>query len=330
MIKHSDFRPARGLSNRHIQTLLPALGFVPTPQPAIRREVLPLPDSDSLALDWLDAPSKDDAPILLVLHGLEGSSQSSYARCLLDASHARGWRAVVMNFRDCGDHRNRLPRRYHAGETGDIEFVAKTLRSRFPNAPLVYAGFSLGGNVLLKHLGESTNNAVCDAAVAVSVPFELQQASDSISSGFSKIYQFHLMRNMKLALERKFSKDSAPFNMEKALSTTTFEQFDDLVTAPLHGFDGKDDYYNSCSSRQFLSHIEKPTLIIHSVDDPFMNQSMVPSGAELSLTVTLELSQTGGHVGFIQGPYPWRLSYWLPERIMQFLETSLHKKSSAA
>ncbi|MFK8054448.1 MAG: hydrolase [Woeseiaceae bacterium] len=319
MILRSEFKPAPGFGNRHWQTLLPALGLVETPNPPTRREILPLPDGDSLALDWLAKDASPDAPLLVILHGLEGSSESSYAKGLIAEAASRHWQAVVMNFRDCGDHRNRLSRRYHAGETGDIEFLASELRTRLPNAPMFYAGFSLGANVLLKHLGESADEARCIAAVGVSVPFELQMASDSISKGFSKLYQWHLMRNMKKALRRKFDPMTAPFDFDAAMKTSTFEAFDDLVTAPLHGFDGKDDYYSSSSSRQYLKSISRPTLVIHAEDDPFMNTDMIPTAKELSSSVVLELSDKGGHVGFIEGDAPWRLHYWLPKRIAHFL-----------
>lgn len=324
MIIDSEFRPATGFSNRHLQTLLPVTGLVPTPTPPMRREVVPLPDGDTLALDWLVAnAAPGDAPLLIVLHGLEGSSQSSYARCLLAEAGRRDWHAVVMHFRDCGDHRNRLARRYHAGETGDIEFVIDLLLQRFVDSPLLLAGFSLGGNVLLKHLGESGLAHPCAAAAAVSVPFELQIASDSISKGFSRVYQRHLMRNMKRAIRRKFTPAAAPFDYAAAMRTTTFEQFDDLVTAPLHGFAGKDAYYDSASSRQFLGSIGRPTLIVHAIDDPFMHPSMIPDDDELSANVTLELSATGGHVGFISGDGPRSLHHWLPQRLFAFFGQSL-------
>ncbi|MEN7342512.1 MAG: hydrolase [Pseudomonadota bacterium] len=323
MIRESAFRPAPGLGNRHLQTLLPALGLVPTPTPKTRREILALPDGDSLALDWLDTNAEDAAPLLMVLHGLEGSSESSYARCLLDVAQQRGWRALVMHFRDCGDHRNRLARRYHAGETGDLAFVADRLRERYPDNRQMFAGFSLGGNVLLKYLGENREGAHCDAAVAVSVPFLLQEASDAISQGFSKLYQWHLMRNMKRALREKFAPESAPFAYEAALRTTTFEEFDNLVTAPLHGFADKDEYYRKSSSRQFLIDIAKPTLVLHAVDDPFMTTTMIPEPHELSDQVLLELSRHGGHVGFITGNRMRERRYWLPERIGAFFEEQL-------
>lgn len=318
------FRPAWGLSNRHLQTLLPALGMVSTPRPRKRREIIELPDGDALAADWLAQENTDDsAPVLVVLHGLEGSSDSSYARGLLQAAGDAGWHAVVMHFRDCGDHRNRLQRRYHAGETGDIEYFIRHVRQSHATNRLFLAGFSLGGNALLKYLGENAATAGADAAVAVSVPFQLQRASDAISKGFSRFYQWHLMRNMKRALARKFQPATAPFDYAGAMASTTFEQFDDLVTAPLHGFDGKDHYYSASSCRQYLAAIEKPTLIIHATDDPFMSEDMIPAPDELSPSVTLQLSQHGGHVGFVTGTPPFSLRPWLPDRIVAFLAEQL-------
>ena len=320
------FRPARGLSNRHLQTLMPALGVVSTPRPRKRREIVALPDGDTLAVDWLAQESAGkDAPVLIVLHGLEGSSDSSYARGLLQAAGDAGWHAAVMHFRDCGDHRNSLQRRYHAGETGDIEYFIHHVRRRYGDNRLFLAGFSLGGNALLKYLGENAGRADADAAVAVSVPFELQRASDAISKGFSRFYQWHLMRNMKRALARKFAPGNAPFDYARAMNSKTFEQFDDLVTAPLHGFDGKDHYYTASSCRQFLGAIEKPTLIIHAIDDPFMSEDMIPSQDELSDSVTLQLTEHGGHVGFVTGNSPFSLRPWLPARIIGFFAAQLER-----
>jgi predicted alpha/beta-fold hydrolase len=322
VIIRSDFRPARGLANPHLQTLLPVLPFVRSPQPAAQREIITLPDGDTTAADWA-APTRDsappDAPVMIVLHGLEGSSESSYARWLLHEAAAIGWRAAVLHFRDCGGHPNRLPRRYHAGDTDDLAHFLGVVEQRYPRAPRYVAGFSLGGNALLKYLGQAGTEARCDRAVAVSVPFELQKASDRLSGGFSRVYQWHLMRNMRNAMRRKFDPRNAPFDFERAERARDFETFDDIVTAPLHGFSGKDDYYSSCSSRQFLRGIERETLIIHAEDDPFMSPDIVPGAAELSPAVTLELSRFGGHVGFITGDAAGKLGFWLPGRIINFM-----------
>lgn len=322
MIIRSEFRPARGLANPHLQTLLPVLPLVRSPQPAAYREIVTLPDGDTTAADWAGLTrdsAPDDAPVLIVLHGLEGSSESSYARWLLHEGAARGWRAVVLHFRDCGGHPNLLPRRYHAGDTADLAYFLGLIAARYPAAPRYVAGFSLGGNVLLNYLGQAGQRADCDRAVAVSVPFELQKASDRLSDGFSRLYQWHLMRNMRNAMRRKFDAQTAPFDFQRAERARDFETFDDIVTAPLHGFDGKDHYYSRCSSRQYLRGIDRDTLIIHAEDDPFMSPDVVPTADELAPAVTLELSRFGGHVGFISGAGSGGLGFWLPGRIIGFL-----------
>lgn len=320
------FSPARLWRNCHLQTLLPTTGLVRQAAVRYRRTVHRLYDGDSLAIDTLDQPDiAADAPTLVVLHGLEGSSDSTYARALVAAAGRLGWRALVMHFRDCGDHRNELPRRYHAGETADIDHFLSALRKQFDAAPIFVAGYSLGGNALLKYLGESTRPDTVDAAVAVSVPFELQGASDSISIGFSRLYQWHLMKNMKRSLVRKFDRLSAPFDFDAAMQCVTFEAFDDLVTAPLHGFAGKDEYYSACSSRQFLGTIATPTLIIHAMDDPFTHAGIIPTQREVSDHVTLELTANGGHVGFITGSSPSTWRFWLPERITRYFCHALQR-----
>ncbi|MEL7311496.1 MAG: hydrolase [Pseudomonadota bacterium] len=315
------FRPAKWLSNRHIQTLLPSLKLVRAPTIRWRREVFELPDTDTVALDWNDLPSAETpTALLVVLHGLEGSSESTYARGLAAAAARRGWLSVVLHARDCGGHPNRLSRRYHAGETADPGSVFNALVDRYPHLPLMACGYSLGGNTLLKYLGETGADNPVKAAVAVSVPFDLQGASDSISSGFSKLYQWHLMRNMKKSLVRKFTPNTELFDWQRAIRATRFEEFDDAVTAPLHGFANKDDYYGRSSSKQFLKSIATPTTIIHAIDDPFIAESLLPATSDISANVTLEFPENGGHVGFVEGGIPGRLRFWLPERICEHFE----------
>lgn len=309
---------------------MPSTGLISQPQVRYKRSLHHLYDGDTLAIDTLDQSDiARDAPTLVVLHGLEGSSDSTYARALIAAAGALGWHALVMHFRDCGDHRNALPRRYHAGETADIDHFLGALRKQQGDAPILVAGYSLGGNALLKYLGEAERPNTIDAAVAVSVPFELQGASDSISKGFSKLYQWHLMKNMKRSLARKFDRRSAPFDYDAAMKCVTFEAFDDIVTAPLHGFAGKDAYYNDCSCRQYLRNINTPTLIIHATDDPFTHPGIIPTNSETSDSVTLELTQHGGHVGFVTGNTPSTWRFWLPNRITTFFAQSLSQLRQA-
>lgn len=324
VITRSAFEAPWWLRGRHVQTLFPSSPLGRIPRPAFEREVLELPDGDHLALDWLRPKAAvADAPLLLLLHGLEGSSDSTYARQLTAAAAGRGWNAVVMHFRDCGGVQNRLQRRYHAGDTEDLRTVLAAVGSRDAGiAPqrIFVAGYSLGGNVLLKYLGETGDAAAIDAAAAISVPFDLQNSADTLNRGRSRFYRWWLLRNMRAAVVRKFTPDSAPFDWAAAMRARDFETFDDIVTAPLHGFGGKDEYYGTASCGQYLHGIRRPTLILNSLDDPFMSPEALPAPETLSRHVTLELSERGGHVGFVGGAVPWRPHYWLPQRIMSFLE----------
>ena len=313
-----------------MQTVFPSLPLLRLPRPPLVREMLELPDGDVTVIDWLtEIPSTNEtSPLLIVLHGLESSAKSTYARQLLHAAFGCGWRAAVLHFRDCGDYRNRLPRRYHAGETSDLRYFLHKLRTDGHEGPLLAAGYSLGGNVLLKYLGESAADTPLLAAAAVSVPLNLHESSKALSKGISRFYQNYLLRRMKRSVTRKFNPHTAAFDWNRAMTATTFAEFDDAVTAPLHGFASKDDYYDRCSSVRFLSSIERPTLIINALDDPFMTAEVIPDGSRLSDFVTLEVSERGGHVGFIEGGTPWRPQYYLPGRIIRFLEVELAKQDT--
>lgn len=321
----SDFEPASWLRNRHAQTIYPSLSFAGAPHVQLRSEMLELPDGDVAVIDWLLAVPDDHLlrPFLVILHGLEGSADSNYAKQMLKAAEEHGWNAAVLHFRDCGDYRNRLPRRYHAGETNDLRYFLEKLRIEGQEGPMMAVGYSLGGNVLLKYLGEDGVTTPLHAAAAVSVPLNLHTCSDALNTGFSKIYQYHLLKRMKKAVRRKFDKHTAAFDWERTMSAKTFAEFDDAVTAPLHGFDGKQEYYDKCSSAGFLHQIERPTLIINSLDDPFLLPTIIPGVASVADCVTLEVSEKGGHVGFISGGTPWNPVYYLPHRIIDFLESQL-------
>lgn len=325
-IIESRFKPASWLKNAHAQTMYPSLPWSWRTRPLLRRETLELPDGDATAVDWMVAADDlpDSAPLLIILHGLEGSAGSSYARMLMEAALDRNWRSCVLHFRDCGDYRNRLPRRYHAGETNDLRhFLNELQRNREASGnagPLLAAGFSLGGNVLLKYLGESANETPIEAATAVCVPLNLHECAAALNIGFSRFYQRHLLKRMKRSVARKFNPHTAAFDWDRAMAAGTFDDFDDAVTAPLHGFNGKQDYYDRCSSARFLATVERPTLIINALDDPFMTPKVIPTADRLSASVTLEVAAHGGHVGFIDGGTPWRPTFYLPGRIIEFLE----------
>lgn len=326
-IIQSDFKPARWLRNRHLQTIYPALPWAYRPRPNLRREALELPDGDVTAVDWVVNATElpNTAPLLVILHGLEGSAESAYARMLMQTAKRLGWHCCVMHFRDCGDYTNRLPRRYHAGETNDVRYFLSKLDDSGLYGPLVAVGYSLGGNVLLKYLGESADDTPLKAASAVCVPLNLHRCSEALNTGFSKLYQYHLIKRMKSAVRRKFDPHTAAFNWQRAMDAKTFDEFDDAVTAPLHGFGGKQDYYDRCSSLHYLTTITKPTLIINALDDPFMTPDVVPAPDRLSDCVTLEISEHGGHVGFIDGGTPWHPSYYLPARLVAFLQPQIQR-----
>jgi predicted alpha/beta-fold hydrolase len=323
MIRAADFQPAHWLPGPHLQTLWPVL-CRRKPRPTLRRERLELADGDFLDLDW--TPGRQ-GPICIVLHGLEGSSDSGYARGLLAALTLGGWRGVVMHFRGCSGEPNRLRHSYNAGGTDDLAYVATLLRRREPDTFLACVGYSIGGNVLLKWLGEAGASAPVQAAVAVSVPFMLAAAAQRMKNGVSRIYQTYLLNHLRNSYRRKFrARPQPPVPLLELSKLRDFFEYDDKVTAPLHGYDGVDDYYTRASCRRYLQGIRVTTLIIHAVDDPFMLPSVVPSERELSDSILLELSPRGGHVGFVGGSSPWRADYWLEQRIPEFLTAATEKK----
>lgn len=290
------------------------------PKIKLRRERLELPDGDFIDLDWTKNKS---GPIVIVLHGLEGSSSSPYARGILKAIDTRGWRGVVMHFRGCSGEPNRLPRSYHSGDTDDLAYFVETLRQREPRAHLAVIGYSLGGNVLLKWLGKTHEQASVRAAVAVSVPFVLSYATERLQRGFSRVYQWKLLRTMHAGVMQKKQRMKMPLRIDDVTQLKNFRDFDEHVTARLHGFDSADHYYTVASSRQYLQGIAVPTLVLHARDDPFMTEKAIPRKDEFSKAVTLEVSTHGGHVGFVSGAWPWRPRYWLERRIPEFLANYL-------
>ncbi len=275
-----------------------------------------MPDGDFVDLCWT---MNENGPVVAVFHGLEGSIHSPYATGIMASLQRHGWRGVFMHFRGCSGEFNRLDRNYHSGDTGDIAYLIETLRSRFPDTPLAAVGYSLGGNALLKYLGESPRQHFLSAAVAVSVPFVLGIGADRLNQGISKIYQRHLIARLRRKMRAKYRDRQLPIPLDNLDKLTTFRLFDNQITAALHGFTGVDDYYQRSSSRQFLVHIDTATLIIHSLDDPFMTPAAIPREDELAPQVCLELSDKGGHVGFIGGKNPWQTHYWLEQRIPDFL-----------
>lgn len=324
MIIESTFKPAWWLSNAHAQTVFPTL-MRRLQAPFDRQERFELPDGDFIDLAWAVNGVPLDSPLVICLHGLGGGSNSKYIAGLLNAINRRGWRGVLMHFRGASEEPNRLPRAYHSGDTGDLNYLLYELARREPNTKKAVVGISLGGNVLLKWLGEQGQQSLIQAAVAVSVPFQLRVVADRINQGFSRLYQKYLLSQLRNVFTRKLQRygDTFPPFMQEMHSLNCFWTFDEHITARLHGFPSVHAYYREASSRPYLSHVMTPTLILHALDDPFMTPDVIPKEAELSSHIILELSQGGGHVGFVTGSVPGKPVYWLDQRIPKFLEDTL-------
>lgn len=312
-VLRSAFRPAWWLPGGHLQTLWPFL-FRPRALTPAACQRLDTPDGDFIDLAWY-GPAH--GPVVMLLHGLEGGQGSHYVRRCLRTLTDAGYRACLYQFRGCSGEPNRLARSYHSGDTVDLDFVLAQLRAE-GQSPAALLGFSLGGNVLLKWLGEQGEATGVHCAMAVSVPFLLGDAAERMASGLSRIYQRYLIDSLVAKCRDKFRRHGSPTRMPLQ-QLRTFRLFDDQVTAPLHGFNGVEDYYTKASSRPFIGRIRTPTLILHAADDPFMYPHTAPQAGELTDAVQLELTPRGGHVGFVGGRWPWRARCWFETRLLTWL-----------
>jgi uncharacterized protein len=326
-----DFRPAPWLRGRHLQTVWGRLARARTQVP-LRREAMTAPDGDTLFVDHLATDSPPGAPFLLLLHGLEGSSNSVYAQGILSLAARAGLRAAVLNFRFCARDPNDVdrsipndrPRLYHSGETTDFDFVARTLFARV-GRPLLVAGVSLGGNVLLKWLGEHPGDPTVAAAATLSVPYDLAEGDRYMARFPSKLYVRAFVKTLTAKAEnlmRRFPEAKERIALSRARRASTFRQFDDAATAPLHGFTGADDYYTRSSSLPLLGRITVPTLCISALDDPFVPPVSVERARRIaSPCVSFAVTSHGGHAGFVaaRGITPF---YWAEELIVDFLARS--------
>ena len=313
-----DYAAPRWLAGAHAQTIYPAL-FGPAPV-VFRRERIETPDGDFVDFDWQDVSgAAPGTPTVVLFHGLEGSSSSHYARALMRRLQAIGWRGVVPHFRGCSGEPNRLPRAYHSGDYAEIGWMLAMVKARLPAAPLYAVGVSLGGSALLNWLGREQERAhsTLVAAAAVSAPLDLAAAGTAIGQGFNRIYALHFLSTLvpkALAMAQRFpgSLDSAVVRRARSMHT-----FDDVVTAPLHGFDSVHDYWRRASSKPWLGGIAVPTLVLNAKNDPFIPASSLPGPESVSRSVTLEQPAHGGHAGFAMSPFPGSLE-WVPSRLLQF------------
>jgi predicted alpha/beta-fold hydrolase len=309
------------LPGGHAQTLWPLL--IKPRSLKFRRERWTTPDDDFIDVDFLDGPA--DSPLLVLFHGLEGSARSHYALSTAHACKKAGWRLALPHFRGCSGELNRQPRAYHSGDSDEIDWILQRLHTLNEQRPLHAAGVSLGGNALLKWAGERGTAAgqYVTGVAAMCAPLDLAACGHHLARGFNQVYTRHFLRTLKTISANRLQQFPDLFNEEKMRQAANLYQFDDAVTAPVHGFAGADDYWQRASAKPWLKTIAIPALAVNPKNDPFLPADYLPKPSEVSPTVRLEHPANGGHVGFVSGPFPGNLD-WLPQRLLHFFlyETS--------
>jgi uncharacterized protein len=288
----------------------------------MRRETVETRDGDAWEFDWLDTPASDDAPLVVLFHGLEGNSDSHYVRSLFVALAARGWRGVVPHFRGCAGALNHTPRAYHSGDYEEIAAMLEAIRARVASSTPVHAcGVSLGGSALLNWLGREGASAasLVSRAAAVCAPIDLMAAGRAIDRGANRIYARHFLQTLKPKALAMASRFPGLLDTDRILRVRSMWDFDDVVTSPLHGFTGTSDYWTRASSKPWLRSIGLPTLVLNARNDPFVPGASLPHPHEVASDVALEQPAGGGHTGFLTGPAPGRLD-WLPRRLLAFFD----------
>jgi predicted alpha/beta-fold hydrolase len=291
--------------------------------PAMRVEAIETPDGDHVHLYHRDVAR--GRPRVFLLHGLEGSARSHYVQGFVERAERRGWNATLLVFRGCGPELNTAPRMYHSGETSDLRHTLDVLTVRDPDEPIFAIGVSLGGNVLLKYLGEAPERVPrqVTAAAGVSVPFDLEPGSRHLQRGFARVYDRHFLKSLRAKALRKLAQHPGLFDPERLRGARTIEDFDDAVTGPVHGFSGSSDYYNRSSSIHFISKIVIPTLLVSAEDDPFLPASVLDRVRVIAAgrrNLEVEFTRHGGHVGFLGGRIPFKPVHWAEDRVMSYFD----------
>ena len=315
----SAYRAPWWLPGGHLQTLYAAL--IGSRRIQWTRERWDTHDGDFIDVDRLHGEA--DAPLVVLFHGLEGNSGSHYAAALAQELRRLGWRGAVPHFRGCSGELNRLPRAYHSGDAAEIGWILRRFRDENGDAPLFAAGVSLGGNALLKWLGEDKEaKIVLAAAAAVSAPVDLMAAGETLGRGFNLVYTRAFLATMKRKSAQKLERFPGLFDADSLRRVRTLREFDELVTAPLHGYRDTDDYWTRASSLSALAGIEVPTLLINALNDPFLPGEALPKRDKVSAAVHREFPANGGHAGFVSGPFPGNLC-WLPRRLTGFFRDAM-------
>ncbi len=315
-----DFKPAWWCRGAHAQSIFGSL--LKTSRVPLNRKRFETPDGDFLDLDFLESDGNKTCPRVVIVHGLEGSSKSPYVQNMLAEIERRGWRAVVLNMRMCSGEPNRVKQTYHSGKTEDLDFIVRELSKECPEEKMHLVGYSIGGNIVLKWLGEQGEKAAqtIASAAAVSVPYELARSVERMDRGFNReVYTRLLLCRLqkKLAAKKKLFPDA--IRCERAGRYKTFAEFDDEVTAPLNGFKDANDYWRKSSCKPWLKFVKVPTLLIHAEDDPFFPGSLLPLD-EIRKSEFLKalIAPAGGHIGFVSGRSPWERINWLERTILDF------------
>jgi len=316
IVEPSSYNPPLFFSDGHLQTIFPNL-FRNVKGVRYRRERIDTPDADFIDLDWLLVGTERAA---IVSHGLEGNSGRSYVLGMVRALNRAGWDGLAWNFRGCSGEPNRQLRSYHSGATEDLHTVISRVISLKRYHQIALVGFSLGGNLTLKYLGERAEavDTRIKSAVAISVPCDLAGSSRKMARPANQIYMRRFLKMLHQKIKAKMEilpgkLDDAGFEKIK-----NFKDFDDRYTAPLHGFASAEDYWEKCSSRQFLPRVAVPTLIINARNDPFLSEECFPvAEARRNPMVFLEMPESGGHVGFVE--FNSAGEYWSERRATEFL-----------
>ncbi|MFN0315201.1 MAG: hydrolase [Burkholderiales bacterium] len=313
------YRAPAWLPGGHAQTIYPSIALA-GPLPRYRRESWDTPDGDFVELDWLDGESSH--PVVVLFHGLEGSSSSHYSRAFMRELSQMGWSGVMPHFRGCSGKPNLLPRAYHSGDHAEIHWILQRVAQQRPNVPIFAAGVSLGGNALLKWLAREGGKAAhsVKAAAAISAPLNLVAAGDGLARGFNRLYTEMFLRSLKRKGLEKLARFPGLYSATSLHTARTLRAFDDVVTGPIHGFKDAQDYWTQCSSLPELGRIELPTLLLNARNDPFLPGKYFPAPEQLSACITAEFPDEGGHVGFVCGPFPGNLR-WLPRRVTAFFRS---------
>ena len=326
-VQPAGYQPPWWLPGGHAQTVYPVLALRGTKRKHAlaytreRWETMPNGTFDGDFIDVDRLHGAIDKPMLVVFHGLEGSSESIYAVNLMREAQQRGWRGVVPHFRGCGGEINRLPRAYHSGDAAEIDWILRRINAEAPTQPLYVAAISLGGNAALKWLGEQGPAAanVVTAAAGISAPLDLMASGRALEIGFSKFYAQAFLKSMKKTAFAKLEMHPGMFDAAAMRKARTLHDFDNLLTAPVHGFKDADDYWTRASAKPGLVDIAVPTLVLNAANDPFLPASALPGHHEVSKFVTLDFPAQGGHVGFLSSPFPGDGS-WMPQRVFHFFE----------